>query len=619
MSETMCRHALAAMLVWITASHQPALADTIETLSPGTGPKHAIAMHGTPLYGEDFKGFAYIDRNAEQGGELTLGVAGTFDSLNPFIIQGNAPTVALETAYSPVQLHTVEGLMTRGHDDPFALYGLLAETIEVPADRSWVEFRLNPLAKFSDGSPVTIDDVIFSFEILRDKGRPNTRRYYGLVEDILTPGDGRIRFVFSKDANTEMPLIMGLMSVFPRKYWETRDFEKSTLDPLIGSGPYVITNVDPGRQIIFQKNENYWGRDLPVNRGLNNFDLVKYEYYRDDAALFEAFKASEILLRVEQSAKNWATSYDFPATLSGQVMTQEIPHARTADMYAMAFNTRRDFFSDIAVRDALILLFDFDWMNENFFYGEYERLQSYFDNSELGSTGRPADDAERDLLDKTGAYVRRDILETGWRPPRGGSPEIMRNNKRLALKLFSQAGWQVQEGKLVNEASGEPMSFEIMIADSADEKIALNYASTLETLGIEVRVNLVEPIQYQIRRETYDFDMTPLLLRGSLSPGNEQAFRFGSKEADIEGTYNLAGVSDAAVDRLISAITNAQTREELVTATRALDRALLSGSYMIPLYYTPVDRVAYWSELQIPPRQSRTGLKVNTWWVLPDN
>jgi len=619
MSETKRRRLFAALLMWAGLGCPLAFADPIENLGPGTGPRHAIAMHGSPLYGEGFRGFGYIDPAAEQGGEITLGVAGTFDSLNPFIVQGNAPTVALETAYSPIQTHTIEGLMTRGHDDPFALYGLLAETIEIPNDRSWVEFRLNPAARFSDGSQVTIDDVIFSFEILRDKGRPNTRRYYNLVKDVLTPGDNRIRFVFSKDANTEMPLIMGLMSVFPKKYWETRDFDKSSLEPLIGSGPYIITNVDPGRQVIFQKNQDYWGRDLPVNRGLNNFDLVKYEYYRDDAALFEAFKASQISVRVEQSAKNWATSYNFPATLSGQVVTQEIPHGRTADMYAMAFNTRRDIFSDVAVRDAFILLFDFEWMNQNFFYGEYKRLRSYFDNSELGSTERPADEAERDLLDESGAYVRRDILEAGWRPPLGGSPEIMRNNKRLALKLFSQAGWQVKDGKLVNDRTGQPMSFEIMIADSADEKVALNYASTLETLGIEARVKLVEPIQYQVRRETYDFDMTPLLLRGTLSPGNEQAFRFGSKEADIEGTYNLAGVSDSAVDRLIDAVTNAQTRQELVTATRALDRALLSGSYMIPLYYTPVDRVAYWSELQIPPLQSRTGLKVNTWWVLPDN
>ena len=350
----------ATLLISAVLSWQAALADPIENLSPGTGPKHAIAMHGEPLYDEGFQGFSYIDPNAEQGGELTLGVAGTFDSLNPFIAQGNAPTVALETAYSPVQVHTIEGLMTRGHDDPFALYGLLAETIEVPEDRSWVEFRLNPAAKFSDGAPVTLEDVIFSFEILRDKGRPNTRRYYKLVESVLTPGDNRIRFVFSDEANTEMPLIMGLMSVFPKKYWQNREFDKSTLTPLIGSGPYVIANVDPGRKIVFQKNQNYWGRDLPVNNGLNNIDRIKYDYYRDDAALFEAFKASQILVRVEQNAKNWATGYDFPATRSGQVFTQEIPHGRTADMYALAFNTRREIFSDVSVRDAFILLFDFD-------------------------------------------------------------------------------------------------------------------------------------------------------------------------------------------------------------------------------------------------------------------
>ena len=608
-----------ALMIWTVLTSQTALGDEIEGLSPGTGPKHAIAMHGEPQYGAGFRGFGYIDPDAEQGGVLTLGASGTFDSLNPMIVQGNAPTVALETAYDPVQEHTIEGLMTRGYDDPFALYGLLAETVEVPEDRTWVEFRLNPKARFSDGSQVTIEDVIFSFEILRDKGRPNTRRFYKLVEDVLTPGDNRIRFVFSDDANAEMPLIMGLLSVFPKKYWETRDFEKSSLEPLIGSGPYVISKVDPGRQLVFEKNQNYWGRDLPVNRGLNNFDRIKYDYYRDDAALLEAFKSSEISLRVEQSAKNWATSYDFPATRTGAVMTREIPHGRTADMYGLVFNTRRDIFADVAVRDAFILLFDFEWINQNFFYGEYKRLSSYFDNSELGSTGRPADDAERDLLAEADAYVRRDILETGWRPPQGGSQEIMRNNKRLALKLLGQAGWRAENGKLVNERTGEPMSFEIMLGNSAEEKIALNYASTLKSLGIEAKVSLVEPIQYQLRQEKYDFDMTPHLLRGSLSPGNEQAFRFGSQEADIDGTLNFAGIREKSVDRLIEAITNATTREGLVTATRALDRVLLSGSYMIPLYYAPVDRVAYWSELQIPPRQSLTGLKVNTWWVLPDN
>ena len=596
-----------------------ARAADLGTLSPGTGPKHAIAMHGEPLYGPDFENFNYIDPYAEQGGELRLGIVGSFDSLNPFIVQGATPIVPLDGAYPVVQLHSLEGLMVRGHDEPFTLYGLIAETVEIPEDRSWVEFTLNPKARFSDGSKITVEDVVFSWKTLRDQGLPNVRRYYSMVEEALVPAPDKVRFVFSEQGNKELPLIIGLMTVFSKSYWQGRDFSKSTLTPILGSGPYTVDEVEPGRRLVFRRNRDYWGDDLAVNQGLNNFDIIRYDFFRDDTSMFEAFKSSELSARLERNAKTWATGYNLNTVKTGQILLTELAHQRTANMYSLVFNTRRAIFSDVRVRDAFILLFDFDWMNQNFFYSAYSRLQSYFDNSELSSRDRPASELERELLDDFEDDVRPNIMELGWRAPVGGSVQATRTNKRLALNLLSEAGWVVQDGRMVSAETGEPLRFEIMIGKTQEEKLALTYAKALQDVGIEAKVSIVEPIQFQLRLETYDFDMVPFTWRGTLSPGNEQAFRFGSAEADIEGTFNLAGVKSPAVDFLIDQITNATTREDLVAATRALDRVLLSGSYAIPLYFAAKDRVAHWSEIQIPEQQALTGMKIQTWWSLPDN
>ncbi len=588
-------------------------------LPPGTGPRHAIAMYGEPLYKQGFTHFNYTDPYADRGGELVIGEIGTFDNLNPFIVKGTSPLVQLESGYLPVQLHTVESLMVRGHDEPFTLYGLIAKTVETPEDRSWVEFTLHEEAQFSDGTPITVDDVVFSLETLRDKGRPNTRRYYAMVRDIERPADHKVRFVFTDKANQEMPLIMGLMPILSKKFYSAHDFEETTLKAPLGSGPYIITRVDPGRRITFDRNPDYWGADLAVNAGQHNFDTIRYDYFRDSTALFEAFRSGEVTIRFEREAKNWATGYDFLATRNGQVVRAEIPHGRPADMYGFVFNTRRGVFADKRVRQALLLMFDFEWMNENFFYNSYNRVQSYFDNSELSSHNRPANGLENELLKPFKKELPKLILEKGWTAPQGGSPADNRRNKTQALNLLGQAGWSVIDGKMANTITGEPFTFEIMLREPSEERIALTYMKALNSLGIDVTVRMVDSAQYHARRAGYDFDMTAFKWRGTLSPGNEQAFRFGSKEADIEGTFNLAGVKDEAVDAMIEAITQAQSRPALVAAARALDRLLLSGAYVVPFFYQPVDRVAYWSEVQVPEHIPLTGVKIQSWWMLPDN
>ncbi len=597
------------------------LASQMEELAPGTGPKHAIAMHGEPRYGPSFSKFDYVDPTAMKGGELVVGEIGTFDSLNPFILQGNSPKVRFdfELNYLVVQLHTIESLMMRGQDEPFTLYGLIAKTVETPEDRSWVEFELRPEARFADNSTVTIDDIIFSWETLKENGRPNMRRYYSLVHEVQQPAPNKIRFVFKDSYNRELPLIMGLMPILSKSFYEARDYNKSSLAPPLGSGPYTISGVSPGRRLVFTRNPNYWGAQLPANQSRHNFDTVRYEFFRDSAGLFEAFKRGAVLVRYERSAKNWSTGYDFPAMTDGRIQRREFPHGRPADMYGFIFNTRRPALEDERVRKALIHLFDFEWMNKNLFYGTYKRIESFFGNSDLSSFGSHATPLEEQLLRPFPESVNLGILAQGWRAPNGGSAQAVRTNKREALRLFAKAGWVIRNGQMVNQFTGEPFMIEIMVQLPIDERIALTYAKTLEDIGLAVSVRMVDNSQFIERQQTYDFDLLAERWQGTLSPGNEQAFRYGSKESDIEGTFNYAGVKSDAVDALIKALTNARTRGDLVAATRALDRVLLSGHYIIPFYYLPVDRIAYWFELQLPDRAPLTGTKIDTWWMLPDN
>jgi len=587
------------------------------TLSPGLGLHHSIAMHGEPKYPDNFQHFDYADPLATPGGELVVPEVDTFDSLNPFIVTG--------TPAWPAYYYVFDRLMARADDEPFSLYPLIAEAIEVPADRSWVSFRIDPRATFADGTPITPDDVIFSWQTFRDHGRPNMRNYYSRVVEVRRPDEQTVQFVFDPtEANRELPLIMGLMPVISQAYYTEHEFDETTLDPPLGSGPYMVTQADAGSRLVLERNPNYWAHDLPANVGRNNFNRVRYDYYRDRNAAFEAFKAGDASVWPEDDAGRWATSYNFPAARTGRVLRREFPHGRPSGMYGFIFNTRRPMFSDVRVRQAITLAFDFEWINANLFHDSYVRTRSYWDNSDLGALG-PAEPREAALLAPFPGAVSEDILLHGWTPPQGGDRTGLRENLRAAVGLLTEAGYGVQNGVMVNLATGEPLRFEIMLKNRTEERLALNLRDTLENIGVEVNVRIVDAAQFASRAQTFDFDMMPFLYSGSLSPGNEQAFRFGSREADIEGTFNYPGVRSQAVDYFIDAISDARTREDLQAATRALDRTLLTGYYVIPLYHQTADRIAYWGEIDHPEDIPLTGylqgtrFKFETWWYTPDN
>ncbi len=571
---------------------------------------HAIAMHGDPRYAAGFKHFDYTNPDAPKGGEIVFGVLGSYDSLNPLIVRG--------VSAAGIRGYVFESLMARSMDEPFSLYGLLAESVETPDDRSSVTFTLNPDAKFSDGRPVTIDDVVFSHSLLRDRGRPNHRTYYAKVSKVERPGPRSVKFVFDADGDREMPLIMGLMPILPSHVFDAETFEQTNLRPPIGSGPYIVANIDPGSGITYRRNPDYWGRQLAVNRGRFNFDRIRYDYFRDSNSLFEAFKKGLVHVRSEDDPGRWALSYDFPARKDGRVLTQEFPIGVPSGMSALVFNTRKQIFSDIHVRKALILMLDFDWLNRNLYHGLYSRTQSFFDRSELSSHDRPADARERKLLRIYEAEIEPDILDGRYSLPVTDGSGRNRVNRRKALELLKQAGYGLRDNKLVDLATGKPFEFEILAATKGQERLLLSYARALKALGIEARIRQVDSAQYQRRRQTYDFDMIQAFWYASLSPGNEQNFRWRSSSADMEGTFNFAGVESPVVDAMIEALLAAKSRLNFVSAVRALDRGLLSGHYVIPLFHLPKQWVAYWQQFEHPKKTSLYGFQVNTWWVRQD-
>ncbi|MDF1846239.1 MAG: extracellular solute-binding protein [Parvibaculaceae bacterium] len=570
-------------------------------------PQHGIAMHGAPLHGPDFEHFSYANPDAPKGGDLKLAAIGSFDSLNPLIIKG--------VSGGGIRDYVFESLMARAYDEPFSLYGLLAQTVETPDDRSWVEFRLREEARFSDGTPVTVDDVVFSLETLRDKGRPNHKYYYSKVAEIVRPDAQTIRFVFGPDGDREMPLIMGLMPIIPKHIYETRTFDETSLVPPIGSGPYVITEVEPGARLVYSRSPDYWGKDLPVNRGHYNFDRLIYDYFRDANASFEAFKAGLYDIRPEDDPTRWATGFDIPAVRDGRIELLSFTKATPSGMRALVYNTRRAVFSDPKVRAALGLVFDFEWVNTNFYYSAYKRTQSFYDGSELASTGRPASDVERTLLAPYAGVVSDDIMANGFIAPVSDGTARNRQNRRDAIKALENAGWVIKDGVMVDAASSQPLSFEITVATPEDQRLALNYSDALKSIGVEGNVRYVDSSQYQQLRQTYDFDMIFNFWYASLSPGNEQSFYWGVDAADQDGTRNYMGVREPAVDGMIEAMLAARERDEFVAAVRALDRVLLSGDYVIPLFYQPDQWVAHWARLKHPEETSLYGYKINTWWA----
>jgi microcin C transport system substrate-binding protein len=569
-------------------------------------PAHGMAMHGDLKYGPDFEHFDYVNPNAPKGGTVTFSVIGTFDSFNPYVIKGNA-AAGITLLY--------ESLTTQSLDEPFSEYGLLAETIEMPEDRSWVAFTLRPEARWHDGKRITVDDVIWSFETLRDKGAPFYRYYYKNVKSVEPAGERRVKFTFDDTSNRELPLIVGQLPILPKHDFADREFDKTTLQPPLGSGPYRITSFEPGRTVVYERVGDYWGADLPVNRGTYNFDEIRFEYYRDANVALEAFKAGAYDIRQENTSKFWATAYTGPMFDAGWIVKEEIPHELGTGMQGFAFNLRRPLFQDPKVRQALAYAFDFEWTNRTIMYGEYDRTESYFSNTELAAEGLPSE-AELALLEPFRDQLPEEVFTKVYQAPSTEGEGGIRQNLRTALGLLREAGWSVEDGRLVN-AQGQPFRFEILLNGPSFERHTLPFVQNLERLGIAATVRAVDPAQYQNRMDDFDFDMTVESFGQSLSPGNEQRDFWGSEAAGIPGSRNTIGIKDPVVDHLIDRIIEAPTREDLVTATRALDRVLLWGHYVIPHWHSRIFRVAYWNKFDRAETTPPYGLSLFSWWVNP--
>jgi peptide/nickel transport system substrate-binding protein len=571
--------------------------------------RHAIAMHGEPALPKDFTSFRYVNPNAPKGGRLVQGLIGTFDSLNPFVVKGLAPQA--------IRGYVIESLLTRGYDEPFTLYGLLARTVETDAARSYVSFGLDPAAMFSDGHAVTAQDVIFSWALLRDRGRPNYRTYYAKVKRAEALDDRTVRFDLAGSNDRELPLILGLMPILAKHVVDPDAFEETTMQPLLGTGPYVVDKVAAGKSLTLKRNPAYWGRNLAVNRGFWNFDEVRLDYYRDGNTQFEAFKKGLYDMRPESDPGRWETAYDFPAARQKHVLKESFETGLPKGMTGLVFNTRRPLFADVRVREALTLLFDFEWINKNFFFGAYRRTASYFEGSELSARGVAAGPRERALLAPFPNAVRPDILDGTWSPPKSDGSGRDRRTLRRALTLLEAAGYHLVGTQLRNRATGRAFAFEILVEGRDQERLALAYAQSLGRAGIHTSVRPVDAVQYDRRKLTFDFDMIQNRWDESLSPGNEQAFYWGSAAADEQGSRNYMGVKSAAVDAMIAALLEAQTRTDFVAAVRALDRVLMSGFYMVPLFHAPAQWVARWAYIRHPAATSRFGYLPETWWREP--
>jgi microcin C transport system substrate-binding protein len=563
---------------------------------------HAIAMHGAVKYGPDFKHFDYVNPGAPKGGILRLAAQGTFDSFNPFIAKGNSG-----------EGNSNETLLTGSADEPFTQYGLIAESMEVPADRSWAIFTLRRQARWHDGEPITVEDVIWSLNTLKSKGQPGYRFYFGGVERAEKAGTRRVKFVFSEEGNRELPLIVGQLPILPKHYWETRKFESTTLDPPLGSGPYRITKFEPGRYVLTERVPDYWGADLPVNLGQNNFDQIRYDYYRDATVIRQALKAGDIDFRLENQAKAWALDYDVPAVARGWLNKETIRHFSPTGMQAFIYNTRRTIFEDPQVRRALAYAFDFEWTNKNLFFGQYARTESYFSNSKLAATGVP-EGLELEALEPYRGQIPAEIFSQAYRAPSTDGSGWPRQNLSVAFKLLKQAGWVVRDLKLVNEKSGQAFEFEILLVSPAFERIVLPFVRNLRRLGIDARVRLVDQSQYINRLRSFDFDMIISGWGSSESPGNEQRSYWTSAAAASPAASNYAGVRNPVVDELVEQLINAPDRESLVAQTRALDRVLLFGYYVIPQWHLRTQRVLYWDKFSRPTVTPRNGTSYNYWW-----
>jgi microcin C transport system substrate-binding protein len=571
-----------------------------------TNVSHGFAMHGTPKYPADAGPPDYVNPSAPKGGSVKLGARGTFDSLHPFIVK-SVPAAGITSIW--------DTLCWSSRDEASTEYGLVAETMEWPDDRSWVAFTLRPQARFHDGTPITVEDVIFTFDILKAKGAPNYAFYYHDVLKAEKTGDRKVLFTFRDNTNKELPLIVGQLPVLPSKWWATRDFEKVSLEIPLGSGPYKVDSFDVGRSIAYRRVDDWWAKDLWMNKGRNNFDVLRYEYYRDVTVQFEAFKAGEIDIRQENIARNWATAYDIPPVKDGRIQRAEIPHELPTGMQCFAFNIRRDMFKDRRVREAIATMFDFAWTNKNLFYGMYKRNISFFGNSELASSGLPTP-AELKYLEPLRGKIPDEVFTQEFKLPESDGTGNVRELARRALSLLKDAGWEIKDGKMVEVKTGKKLAFEMMLSDASFERVVLPYKQNLERIGIDMNVRTVDTAQAKRREDDFDFDMIVEGFGQSLSPGNEQRDFWGSKSADTAGSRNTIGIRNEAIDNLVDTLIAAPDRESLIAVTHALDRVLLWSHFVVPNWHSSTAYVAYWNRFGRPAKSARYApVAFDTWWI----
>jgi microcin C transport system substrate-binding protein len=567
---------------------------------------HALSLLGEPALPADFPHWPWVNPLAPKGGEVAMTALGSFDSFNAQILRGTA-AVGLSNLY--------DTLLQESADESSAEYAHLAEAVELPADRMGVSFELRETARWHDGRPITAEDVAWTFNTLREKGRPIYRAYYGDVAEVKADGPRRVTFRFTNNENRELALILGQLPVLPKHFWENRDFARPSLDIPLGSGPYRIERFEAGRGVTYRRVADYWGRDLNTRRGTQNFDVIRYEYFRDATVAFEAFKAGQIDFRTENVARNWATGYDFPAARRELVKRDTLRHEIPTGMQGWVMNLRRPLFQDARVREALIQLFDFEWLNANIFNGLYTRTGSFFSNSELASSGVPTG-RELAILEPFRAQLPASVFEREYRLPTTDGSGNNRDGLRRAIELMRQAGWTLRDRRLVN-AQGQPFAFEMLLNGPSFERVALPFVQWMQRLGIEARVRTVDPAQYQVRTDAFDYDMTIDVIGQSNSPGNEQRDYFTCARVNENGSQNIAGFCHPVVDALVEQVISAPDREELVARTRALDRVLLHMNYVIPNWHLRAFWLAYWDRFGRPPRNPKYGIGFDGWWIDP--
>ena len=578
-----------------------------QNLLAKTNISHAIAMHGEPKYDQNFISVEYVSNNAEKGGNIVRSAIGTYDTFNPFTLKGTS-AAGIGLLY--------ESLTVGSSDEAFTEYGLLAKSIEWPDDRSWVTFTLRDEAKWHDGKKITSDDVVWTFNTLMEKGHPFYKYYYGDVSEVIKITENKVKFEFSTNTNKELVLIVGQLPVLPKHYWENKNFEETTLDVPIGSGPYKVKSFDAGRSITYELDMDYWGFEnniVPIKVGKDNMGSIRYDYYKDRGVEREAFKSGEIDFFSENTSKEWATGYDIDAVTEGLIKKELIPHENPQGMQAFAFNTRKEIFADKRVRKALSFAFDFEWTNKNLFYGAYKRTDSFFENSELASSGLPSQ-AELAYLNPYIDQLPKEIFNEEYSNPKTDGSGFIRNELQEATKLLQEAGWKLRDGKLEN-SNGEPFEFEILLVSPAFERIVLPFIDNLEKLGINASLRTIDSSQYQKRIESFDFDMVVFTFSQSLSPGNEQRNFWSSGAADTNGSRNIIGIKNNVIDLLIENLINAKDREDLITISRALDRVLLWNYYVIPQWHISAYRVLYWDMFDQPKQKPKYSLGFDTWWV----